>query len=168
MSNQQSIVPGTMQQSSPVLSPSSRPIRGRGSILTPDSTRRPPSTDLTPSSRAKRGRGADDGVNIRSLHVTPPSQQPPVSGRSPFSMQSPTLRMDIPQSPISSRRPVRRVIDVGPTQAQEAYALGDGNCLYRFINCLIKFYCLFLVRLLWQEEVLEPLMIILLITFCDC
>jgi hypothetical protein len=127
-----------MQHLSPVLSPSSRPIRGRGSILTPDSTRRPPSTDLTPSSRAKRGRGADDGVNIRSLHVTPPTQQPPVSGRSPFSMHSPTQRMDITQSPTSSRRPVRRVPILQPS-ATIVNAAGDGNCFYRF-DYIKQFY----------------------------
>jgi hypothetical protein len=142
MSNQQPIFPAATQQSSLVLSPSSRPNRGRGLIRTPDSTRRPPSTDLTPSSRAKRGRGADDGVNIRSLHVTPPSQQPPISGRSPFSMQSLTQRMDITQSPTSSRRPVRRVLQPSATVVNAA---GDGNCFYRF-DFIKQFYLFYLFK----------------------
>jgi hypothetical protein len=93
------------------------------------SIRRPSSTNLTPTSLSKRGR-----PDLGSLHVTPPHQQPPVSGRSPFVMRSPTVGENIPEAPSTPRRPVHRVPIVRPTAAI-VNAAGDGNCFYRFVNC---------------------------------
>jgi hypothetical protein len=100
-------------------------------FISPDSgaLRRPPSAPLTPT-RAKRGRT----TGIGSLQITPPDQQPPISGRSPFSMHSPTQGRTTPPGPSTpTRRPIRRVPDIQePNSACIVSAQGDGNCFYRY------------------------------------
>jgi hypothetical protein len=109
--------------------PNDRVARSSSELILPSASliRRPPSTPLTPTSLAKRGRG---DMGLGSLYVTPPHNQPPISGRSPFVMRSPTSGEQTIEAPSTPRRPVRRVPIVQPT-ANVVNAAGDGNCFYR-------------------------------------